>query len=222
MAQSSRPTIDLDCTKQFIYIQFCELGSTLKEVILLLEPSYHIQVSTQTLTQRLHELGFSKYASRISSILLPTLQTRIVPLFYHHILTDKEIIRVLHGEGYEHLTLCGLQMLRLSIGISRHLRTGNFLTNTEEIKEILEQELNVECILYYGRQRVYEHLWRQGYLIARLTILILNIQYILLILFYKDKLFSTLKEVDPYGVALHHGDMLRKRGSYIVPGLNYV
>ena len=35
-------------------------------------------------------------------------------------------------------------------------------------------------------------------------------------------MFSTLKEVDPYGVALRRGDMLRTRGSYIVPGPNYV
>ena len=116
-----------------------------------------------------------KYASRISSTLLPTLEARIVQLFYHHILTDKEIIRVSHGEGYEHLTLRRLQMLRLFVGISRYSRTGNILTNTEEIKEILEWELNVGGILHYGRRRVYEHLRRQGYLIARLTILILDI-----------------------------------------------
>ena len=35
-------------------------------------------------------------------------------------------------------------------------------------------------------------------------------------------MFSTLKEVDPYGVALRRADMLRKQGSYIVPGSNYV
>ena len=175
MAQSGRPTIDLDGTKQFIYIQYCELGSALKELILLLESSYNIQVSTRTLTRRLHEWGFTKYAPRISSTLLPTLQVRIVQLFYHHILTDKEIIRVLHGEGYEHLTLCRLQKLRLSMGINCHSRTRNFLTNTEEIKEILERELNVGGILHYGRRRVYEHSQRQGYLIARLTIFIVNI-----------------------------------------------
>ena len=175
MAQSGRPTIDMDSTKQFIYIQYYELGSTRKEQISLLESSYNIQVSTRTLTRRLHEWGFTQYAPRISSTLLPTLQARIVQLFYHHILTDKEIIRVLHGEGYEHLTLHGLQMLRLFMRISRHSRTGNFLTNTEQIKEILERELNVGGILNYGRRRVYEHLWHQGYLMARLTIFILNI-----------------------------------------------
>ena len=116
-----------------------------------------------------------KYASRISSTPLPTLEVRIVQLFYHHILTDKEIIRVSHGEGYEHLTLRRLQMLRLFVGISRYSRTGNILTNTEEIKEILEWKVNVGGILHYGRRRVYEHLQRQGYLIARLTILILDI-----------------------------------------------
>ena len=81
----------------------------------------------------------------------------------------------MHGEGYEHLTLRRLQMLTLSMGISLHSRTGNFLTNTEETKEILEMELNVGGNLHYGRGYVYEHLRRQGYWIARLTILILNI-----------------------------------------------
>ena len=81
----------------------------------------------------------------------------------------------MHGEGYEHLTLRRLQMLTLSMGISLHSRTGNFLTNTEGTKEILEMELNVGGNLHYGRGCVYEHLRRQGYWIARLTILILNI-----------------------------------------------
>ena len=35
-------------------------------------------------------------------------------------------------------------------------------------------------------------------------------------------MFSILKEVDPYCVALRCRDMLRKRGSYIVAGPNYV
>ena len=58
-------------------------------------------------------------------------------------------------------------MLRLSIGLSRRSVGGNFFKNDEEIKEVLEKKLNMWCILHYGRRRVYEHLRRQGYLIAR-------------------------------------------------------
>ena len=38
----------------------------------------------------------------------------------------------------------------------------------------------------------------------------------------RDQLFSVLKDVDPWGVALRKADMLRQRGSYIVPGPNYM
>ena len=58
-------------------------------------------------------------------------------------------------------------MLRLTISLSRCSVGGNFLKNDEDIKEVLERELNVGSILHYGRRRVYEHLRRQGYLIAR-------------------------------------------------------
>ena len=99
--------------------------------------------------------------------MLETLQARIIQLFYHHILTDKEIQRVLQGEGYGDISLRRLQMLRLSMSLSRRSVGGNFLKNDKDIKEVLERELNVGSILHYGRRRVYEHLRRQGYLIAR-------------------------------------------------------
>ena len=53
------------------------------------------------------------------------------------------------------------------MNISRHSVRGNFLKKNDEIKEVLETELNVGSILHYGRPRVYEHLWCQRYLIAR-------------------------------------------------------
>ena len=58
-------------------------------------------------------------------------------------------------------------MLKLSIGLSRCLVGGNLLKNNDEIKDILERELNMGSILHYGRRRIYKHLRRQGYLIAR-------------------------------------------------------
>ena len=58
-------------------------------------------------------------------------------------------------------------MLWLSMGLSRRSVGGNFLKNDDDIKDILERELNVGSILHYGRRRVYKHLRRQGYLIAR-------------------------------------------------------
>ena len=53
------------------------------------------------------------------------------------------------------------------MNISRHSVGGNFLKNNDEIKEVLETELNVSSILHYGIRLVYEYLRYQGYLIAR-------------------------------------------------------
>ena len=58
-------------------------------------------------------------------------------------------------------------MLTLSMSLSRRSVGGNFLKNDQDIKEVLERELNVGSILHYGRRRVYKHLRHQGYLIAR-------------------------------------------------------
>ena len=167
MARLGRPTINLDAIKPFIHLQYCEKGLSLLDVVRYLHNDHNIQVTARTLTRRLQVWGFTKYTSRIPSALLVTLQARIVQLFYHQVFTDEEIPRVLQGEGYEIITLRRLQMLRLSMGLSRRSVGGNFLKNDEDIKEVLEKELNVGSILHYGRRRVYEHLRRQGYLIAR-------------------------------------------------------
>ena len=65
------------------------------------------------------------------------------------------------------ISLRSLQMLRLSMGLSRRSVGGNLLKNHDEIKDILERELNVGSILHYGRRRVDKHLRCPGYSIAR-------------------------------------------------------
>ena len=51
--------------------------------------------------------------------------------------------------------------------LSCHSVGGNLLRNNEEITEVLERGLNIGSILHNGRRCVYEHLWDQGYSIAR-------------------------------------------------------
>ena len=167
MAQIGLPTIDLEGVKVLIHFHYCESGLSLLDVIRYLDTNRNIKVMARTLTRRLQVWGFTKYTSRIPGTLLETLQARIIQLFYHHNLTDKEIQRVLQGEGYGDISLSRLQMLRLSINISRCLVGGNFFKNNEEIKEVLKSELNVSSILHYGRRRIYEYLRHQGYLIVR-------------------------------------------------------
>ena len=167
MAQIGRLTLDLDGVKPLIHFQYCEKGLSLLNVVRDLRTNDNIQVTPRTLTRRLQVWRFTKYTLTIPATLLVSLQARIVQLFYHHILIDKEIQWVLQGEGYGEITLCRLQMLRLSMGLSHCSVGGNFLKNNEEIKEVLERELNVGSILHYGRRRVYKHLRRQEYLLAR-------------------------------------------------------
>ena len=150
-----------------IHFQYCERGLSLLDVISYLHTNHNIQVTACTLTRRLQAWRFTKYTSRIPATLLETLQARIIQLFYHHILTDKDIQRVLQGEEYGDISLRQLQMLRLSMSLSRRSVGGNFLKHDKDIKEVLERELNVGSILHYERRGVYEHLRRQGYLIAR-------------------------------------------------------
>ena len=105
MAQLGRPTIDLDAVKPLIHVQYCERGLSLLDIVRYLNTNYNIQVTARTLTRRLQICGFTKYTSRIPATLLATLQARIVQLFYHHMLTDEEIQRVLQGEGYGKISL---------------------------------------------------------------------------------------------------------------------
>ena len=95
MAQIGRPTIDLERVKLLIHFQYCERGLSLLDVITYLHTNHNIQVTARTLSRRLQVWGFTKYTSRIPATLVEALQARIIQLFYHHILTDKEIQRVL-------------------------------------------------------------------------------------------------------------------------------
>ena len=126
-----------------IHFQYCERGLSLLDVISYLHTNHNIQVTAHTLSRRLQVQGFTKYTLRVPATLLETLQARIIQLFYHHILTDKEIQRVLQGEGYRDISLRRLQMLRLSVSLSRRSVRGNYLKNDNNIKEVLERELNV-------------------------------------------------------------------------------
>ena len=82
-------------------------------------------------------------------------------------MSDKEILHVLHNEGYQQLTMHRVQLLPLALGLSRHPRSGNFITDQDELWDLLEHELGTGTIQHYGRRRVYEQLHRQGYLVAR-------------------------------------------------------
>lgn len=171
MSYLGRPTIDLNNLKSVIYYYYCEQDYTLQAVIHILAERYMTEVNLRSLKRRLAEWGFHKNIARISSTLLPTLQARLIQLFHHHMLTDREILVVLQQEGYPNIIPIRLQHLRLSIGLSRRAISGNYITNQEEIQSILEAELNTGTIIQFGRQRVYEHLRRQGYLIARYNII---------------------------------------------------
>ena len=164
---AGRPTINLEELKPFIHFSYCEQNHSLNQVVDMLARDYDLQVNPRTLRRRLAEWEFVKYTQRISPNLLPTLQARTIQLFHHHLLSDKEIIVVLQHEGYGQLSPRRLQYLRLSLGLSRHPRSGNFVTNPTELQVLLEKELNTGSILHYGRRRVYEHMRRQGYLVAR-------------------------------------------------------
>ena len=164
---AGRPTINLESLKTTIHLYYCEQNHSLNDVVNMLNAIHGVQVNSRTLKRRLAEWQFTKYHDRISCDILPILQARIIQLFHHHILSDKEILRVLHNEGYQQLTMRRVQLLRLALGLSRHPRSGNFITDQDQLRDLLEHELGTGTIQHYGRRRVYEHLRRQGYLVAR-------------------------------------------------------
>ena len=105
-----RPKITIDPFRNTI-TNALDTGDTIEQVLRDIQQDVPA-LSLRTLKRRLVEWGYQQYQRSDDSILL---RVRIGYLFYDCVATDKEILIVLHEEGFE-MSPRWLQQIRLEMG----------------------------------------------------------------------------------------------------------
>ncbi|KAL2043709.1 hypothetical protein N7G274_003228 [Stereocaulon virgatum] len=196
-----RPTIAIPPEiEQWIKDQYCYEHKTAEELVQALANEHDIEMTSRTLGRRLQEWGCKKQ-TRVNYTF--ELVSRFLILFYQMVLDDKTITYILNVEGMS-ISYSNVARLRRKLGIRRRVRAGDYDIAWEELIAIVEREFHEGMLRNYGRNFLYAHFRRSQYLVSRY------------------RLWEAVRIVDPEGIALRTGDANRKRGSYEVPGPNWI
>jgi transposase len=125
---------------------------------------YSIKISDRTLGRRLKEWGIRRLPPKTANN--KALCDRIQSLVRDNY-TDKEILPTLHQEGFK-IAEITLKRLRQQLGL--RLRTNDPEARSlqeQQIKEVVQREIQDGNIEGYGRGLLHTHLRQQGYLFPR-------------------------------------------------------
>ena len=160
---SGRPEINLLPYKEQI-INLYKDGHSAKAISEFLASRYEISVKNCTLHRRLQEWGIRRldHACKDS----PRLRARIAILFFQACLTDKEMTIALKDEGFQ-VNQRAIQRIRLRMGIHRSFSAHTYAEMDDELRHIVQTELNSGSIDGFGREMLYTHFRSKMHIISR-------------------------------------------------------
>ena len=149
-----RPVINLEPFRDLI-IELHQGKNSTSTIASILQNQHDIQVKERTIRDRLRKWEEShSYQVTEDS---PQLRLRITTLFLECQLKDDEILEVLSHEGYQ-TSRWGLIRVRKELGLSRRSTGSNREEEEQQLKEIVQMELDKGTIQGYGRGYLYTHL----------------------------------------------------------------
>ncbi|KAL6229002.1 hypothetical protein BDW75DRAFT_117457 [Aspergillus navahoensis] len=196
-----RPSINLEPYKDEITGLY--LNNTVPNRIAeYLANSYGISATPRTIEARLRRWGIKKSNRTASTD--QVLHARIMVLFYQVGLEEKELLKVLHLDGFK-IEASTLKYLRHKLGLFR--RTTNSMASQAQVEAVLSKlrtELKNGQLEGYGKTFLHQHFRSQGLFMAR------------------DCLYSLYRELAPTTVRRRLNNLQRHRGAYIVPGPDFI
>ncbi|CAL5865890.1 uncharacterized protein PFLUO_LOCUS96 [Penicillium psychrofluorescens] len=198
-----RSQLDLEAYQDIIISLFAQ-KTTLEDIRLALQREGLI-VSVRTIKRRLRDWGVRREQAPQSIVDNEAIQIRIATLCTQVALTTSEILEVLSNEGtpISPRTLWSIRRQRLGI----RLRIDDLEEQQhqeEEVEAILVEQLDRGHIEGYGKGHLYTYLRRHGYVYAR------------------DRIFKIWRALRPDALERRSLGLQRARGSYTVPGPNFV
>ncbi|KGY14487.1 hypothetical protein PABG_12650 [Paracoccidioides brasiliensis Pb03] len=186
--------------KDFI-ITLHQQNRTHQDIISHLKQDYNLEVSRSTLSRCLRKWNIKKYKKWEAS---DEIQILIKELFSRG-LQDADILLIIK-EKHPDSQLCIRQLRQIRQQLKLPQRRDNYESDEvqKELISTVQKDLDSGFIQGFGREHLYTHFRQQGHSISR------------------DRLFKTVQLLDPDGIKRRLNDLQRHRGSYIVPGPNYL
>jgi hypothetical protein len=159
-----RPSINLEPYKAEI-IDLFKNNTSCSSLAEFLSDQYGVEVQERTIRSRLQTWGIQKQNRTASTNTV--LHARIKVLFFQVGLEEKDLFRVLDHEGFN-ITPRTLKYLRHRLGLFR--RTINPIRAQQQVELVIEElqkELEKGQIEGYGKELLYRHFRRHGFMIAR-------------------------------------------------------
>jgi translation initiation factor IF-1 len=164
---AGRPKKDISLYRDEI-LKLLSNGQTYENIRSHLIITYKVTVSSRTFAQRLAEWGVKRKNKPVDS---SQLRIRISTLFFNFCLEDKDMLRVLHKDGYE-ITARVLRRIRKDMGLLRRRDAFNQEEADRMLLEIVQKELDKGHIEGYGRGNLYTYFRSQMHIVSRYVLLI--------------------------------------------------
>ena len=130
-----------------------------------LQTQFGLQILRTTSRKILKDWNLGKYSATIDS---PQLRARILYLSLAHGFSDSKKIHVLKSEGFE-IGARSLARIWRELNLYRRLTPDERLQQEEELRTIVQTELDKGEIEGYGRRRLYTYFRTSGVLAPRLV-----------------------------------------------------
>lgn len=194
------PQIDLSPYKDEIVDLFNQQETT-KAICMELARRHSIDISSRTLSRRLQDWGLRRLPPNTADN--QALCDRIRFLVCDN-LSDKEILPILHHDGFK-IAPVTLKRLREQLGL--RLRTSDPCARalqTQQIREVVQQEIQDGKIEGFGRGLLHTYLRQKGHV------------------FPCNRVFSIYRDERPDALHRRTLDLQRQRQAYRSPGPNHV
>jgi hypothetical protein len=138
-------------------------GVDAEDLALLLLEKYQVEVSVRTIQRRLQDWGVKKLVRVVYS---QELRLAIISLYFEFRANDVVMLHILHSRGFK-IAECSLYRLRRSMGLKRRVSVFQREESDDELRRVVEEELDNGQIEAYGRTLLDSHFPSHGFNFAR-------------------------------------------------------
>ena len=175
-----RPALDLDFYKEKI-ISLFQTEHTSKDIANHLSQRENVNINYHTIQCHLQEWGISKWVKTENS---SQLHEQIAVLFYECCLKDKEMLDVLHQEGYQ-LEKWALVQIQKQLNLIQQISIPNREESDTWLLKIVQKELDKSIIMKYEQGHLHTYFWDHEHLDSQsVTILIATLTATFSLTFY--------------------------------------
>ena len=156
-----RPSISLDEHRDRI-LEWSRNGTTIADMHRILLEDFHVSITERTLKNRLRDWRITKNIRADNN---DEFHNRVTDLYLLR-LSDKEIVRILKGEGHN-ITISSLIRIRKKLDLRKRVEANEKEAADADMLPIVAAELQNGTIKGYGRDMLHAHFWEHGCSISR-------------------------------------------------------